>query len=152
VKGLGGAQFALPGAVDRLRASSREASEGALDPVVLAASDPANPFGTVLPWPETAQGGEGGRPGRSAGAVVVIDGGRPTLYLAKGGRTATTFGASPEALVRATRAVAGLIGEGSLESLTVERADGGEVFGTPLDAALVAAGFHVTPKGLRIRR
>ncbi|MFJ6021678.1 ATP-dependent helicase [Nocardiopsis alba] len=152
VKGLGGAQFALPGAVDRLRASSREASDGALDPVVLAASDPANPFGAALPWPEAARSGEGGRPGRSAGAVVVIDGGRPTLYLAKGGRTATTFGASPEALVRATRAVAGLIGEGSLESLTVERADGGEVFGTPLDAALVAAGFHVTPKGLRIRR
>ncbi|MDE3720034.1 DEAD/DEAH box helicase [Nocardiopsis sp. N85] len=146
VEGLGGAQFALPGAVDRLRALSD--AEGAVDPVVLAADDPANPFGRELPWPET---GEGGRPARAAGAVVIIDEGRPTLYVGRGGRSVLTFGVPARALARAGRALAGVVRQGALGAVTVERADGTEVFGTPLDAALVSAGFHVTPKGLRLR-
>ncbi|MDT0327459.1 DEAD/DEAH box helicase [Nocardiopsis lambiniae] len=146
VEGLGGAQFALPGAVDRLRALSD--AEGAVDPVLLAADDPANPFGRELPWPET---GEGGRPARAAGAVVIIDEGRPTLYVGRGGRSALTFGAPARALTRAARALAGVVRQGALGAVTVERVDGSEVFGTPLDAALVSAGFHVTPRGLRLR-
>ncbi|GAB3710818.1 ATP-dependent helicase [Nocardiopsis oceani] len=156
VEGLGGAQFALPGAVDRLRALSGDAAGGPGgegDPVVLAATDPANPFGAALAWPAGADGMDvAHRPGRLAGALVVVDGGRLTLYLGRGGRSVLTFGSSPALLERAAGALAGLVRGGSVESLTVERADGGEVFGTPVDTALVSAGFHVTPKGLRLRR
>ncbi|GHC97043.1 DEAD/DEAH box helicase [Nocardiopsis terrae] len=153
VEGLGGAQFALPGAVDRLRSLTGEGAEGSWAPVVLAATDPANPFGAALAWPAGVEGaGAAHRPGRVAGALVVVDGGRLTLYLGRGGRSVLTFGSSPELLERAARAVAGLVLGGAVGSLTVERADGAEVFGTPVDAALVAAGFHVTPRGLRLRR
>ena len=149
VEGLGGAQFALPGAVDRLRALSGEAPGGVWDPVVLAATDPANPYGVELAWPAGVAGAH--RPGRTAGSLVVLDGGRPTLYLSPG-RSALTFGACARSLERAARAVADLVSAGRVESLMVERADGVEVFGTSLDPALVAAGFHVTPRGLRLRR
>ncbi|MFD6953357.1 DEAD/DEAH box helicase [Nocardiopsis sp. TSRI0078] len=149
VEGLGGAQFALPGAVDRLRALS---GGGAGAPVVLAATDPANPFGTDLPWPPGGDGqGRQARPGRTAGSLVVVDDGRLTLYAGRGGRSVLTFGSPPDLLERAARALAGAVREGRVASLTVERADGAEVFGSPLDTALVAAGFHVTPKGLRLR-
>ncbi|CAL9414796.1 ATP-dependent RNA helicase RhlE [Nocardiopsis dassonvillei] len=148
VSGVGGAQFALPGAVDRLRALAGENRGGAVPPVVLAADDPANPFGRDLPWPE---GPGDGRPARAAGSVVVIDDGRPTLYTGRGGRSALTLGASPQELARAARALAGAVLSGALDAVTVERADGTEVFGTPLDAALVSAGFHATPRGLRLR-
>ena len=49
VEGLGGAQFALPGAVERLRAQRDD--DGA-PPIVLAATDPAQPYGAALPWPK----------------------------------------------------------------------------------------------------
>ncbi len=149
VEGLGGAQFALPGAVDRLRALS---GGGADAPVVLAATDPANPFGADLPWPQEEGDPERrARPGRVAGSLVVVDDGRLTLYAGRGGRSVLTFGSPPALLERAARALAGTVRDGRVASLTVERADGAEVFGGPLDTALVAAGFHVTPKGLRLR-
>ncbi|MDA2812132.1 ATP-dependent helicase [Nocardiopsis sp. RSe5-2] len=164
VEGLGAAQFAPPGAVDRLRSFSVGAGgpedsggdggpggsgtppgDGA--PLVLAAADPANPYGAALAWPES----EGGRPSRKAGAMVVLDDGAPTLYLERGGKTAVTFGSGEAELERAASALAETVREGGLASLTVERADGGEVFGTPLEPALKKAGFHPTPKGLRLR-
>ncbi|MBR8743397.1 ATP-dependent DNA helicase, partial [Nocardiopsis sp. MG754419] len=140
---------ALPGAVDRLRALSGGDPGGTADPVVLAATDPAHPYGAELAWPTGVEGAH--RPGRTAGSLLVLDGGRPTLYLSPG-RSALTFGASPALLERAARAVAAWVHEGRIDSLMVERADGLEVFGTSLDTALAAAGFHVTPKGLRLRR
>lgn len=149
VEGLGGAQFALPGAVDRLRALAGEKPGGPSDPVVLAATDPANPYGVESAWPAGVEGAH--RPGRTAGALVVLDGGLPTLYLSPG-RSALTFGSSPALLERAARAVAASVREGRIDSVLVERADGVEVFGSSLDSALVSAGFHVTPKGLRLRR
>ncbi|KOX24311.1 DEAD/DEAH box helicase [Nocardiopsis sp. NRRL B-16309] len=164
VEGLGGAQFALPGAVDRLRAvsggTSGEVSGGTRGTagaeadgggrVVLAATDPANPYGQSLPWPPTGREGAG-RPARVGHALVVLDDGGPTLYLHLGGRSAVTFGASPALLERAATVLAATVRERGLGPVVVERADGADVFGTPLDAALVSAGFHVTPKGLRLR-
>ncbi|MFE3457550.1 DEAD/DEAH box helicase [Nocardiopsis aegyptia] len=154
VEGLGGAQFALPGAVDRLRAvsgstpgTSGDEGNGCL---VLAATDPAQPYGQTLPWPATGREGAG-RPARVGHALVVLDDGAPTLYLHLGGRSAVTFGADPALLDRAARAVASTVRERGLGPVAVERADGTEVFGTPLDTALVSAGFHVTPQGLRLR-
>ncbi|WP_121186713.1 DEAD/DEAH box helicase [Nocardiopsis sp. Huas11] len=158
VEGLGGAQFALPGAVDRLRAVSEGAAGRTGGPgagggngcLVLAATDPANPYGQTLPWPST--GGEGtGRPARVGHALVVLDDGEPTLYLHLGGRSALTFGAPPASLERAAAALAATVRERGLGPVVVERGDGADVFGTPLDTALVSHGFHVTPKGLRLR-
>ena len=84
VEGLGGAQFALPGAVERLRA--RRDDEDA-PPLVLAATDPAQPYGAALPWPK--RDGEHRRPSRVAGAYVVLAGAEPVVYVERGGRGLT---------------------------------------------------------------
>ncbi|WP_061294817.1 ATP-dependent helicase [Herbidospora cretacea] len=172
VEGLGGAQFALPGAVDRLRASDRKEvaqppqPEGDyVDPwtawrpqgverelpkaTVMAAADPANPFGAALPWPD--RGGDAGhRPGRKAGALVVTVAGKLVLYVERGGKTLLSFGEDDHLSV-AVEALAGAVRDGALGRLTVERADGTAINDSPLGAALEAAGFHPTPRGLRIR-
>ena len=90
VEGLGGTQFALPGAVDRLRIAGADTSDAA---VVVAAADPANPLGLAIPWPE-----HDGRPSRSAGAFVVFVAGRPTAFVERAGRSILTFTADPSDL------------------------------------------------------
>jgi len=90
VEGLGAAQFAARGAVDRLRAMSRPSGPDPGQPVpvvVLAAADPAQPYGAALDWP-AAVGDTKHRPGRKAGALVVLVDGRPVLYVERGGRSA----------------------------------------------------------------
>lgn len=158
VAGLGAAQFGSPGAVDRLRTFSEPGEEHVA--VTLAATDPANPFGAALPWPErpvadpTAETGPGHRPGRKAGALVVLVDGALVLYVERGGRTLLTFSDDHERLMPASAALADAVRRGQLGRLTVERADGEQVLGsgsTPLREALTAAGFVATPKGLRIR-
>ncbi|MPZ63295.1 MAG: DEAD/DEAH box helicase, partial [Propionibacteriales bacterium] len=150
VAGLGAAQFGPAGAVDRLRALTDEGS-GAL---ALAACDPANPFGAALPWPQRPvddQLGRGHRPGRKAGALVVLVDGDLVLYVERGGRTLLTFSEDPELLRPAVDALALAVREGALGRLTVERADGERVLGSSLGRALEQAGFHATPRGLRLR-
>ena len=146
VEGLGAAQFALTGAVDRLRAHQREPDEP--DAVVLAACDPANPYGAALPWPDR----EGHRPGRKAGALVVLVNGALIFYVERGGRTLLSFAEDPALLAPAAAALARSVQQGLLGKLTVERADGAHVFGSiPVSDALQAAGFRMTPQGLRLR-
>src|SRR5439155_1823546 len=82
VEGLGGAQFALGGAVERLRELRPREGEEA-EPLVLAAADPAQPYGASLPWPKRA----GGRAARVAGAHVVLLGGEAALFVERCGRT-----------------------------------------------------------------
>jgi ATP-dependent Lhr-like helicase len=163
VEGLGGAQFALPGAVDRMRAmSSRRgapsdeedlwaapAPQAPPRTVVLAAADPANPYGAALPWPDRS-GEVTHKPGRKAGALVALVEGRLVLYVERGGKTLLSFG-SEDDLQPAVDALALAVREGALGKLTVERADGAAIIESPLAAALEAAGFHPTPRGLRIR-
>jgi ATP-dependent Lhr-like helicase len=163
VEGLGGAQFALPGAVDRMRAMSsrRDAPSDEEDlwaapapqapprTVVLAAADPANPYGAALPWPDRS-GEVTHKPGRKAGALVALVEGRLVLYVERGGKTLLSFGAEDD-LQPAVDALALAVREGALGKLTVERADGAAIIESPLAAALEAAGFHPTPRGLRIR-
>ena len=98
VGSLGAAQFGGPGAVDRLRSFSREVGadpDDKIAAVVLAATDPANPYGAALPWPERvsddATPGTGHRPGRKAGALVVLVDGALAVYVERGGRTLLTF-------------------------------------------------------------
>jgi ATP-dependent Lhr-like helicase len=149
VEGLGAAQFALPGAVDRLRATERTDAR-APRALVLAATDPANPYGAALPWPERpGEVASGHKPGRKAGALVVLVEGRLVLYVERGGKTLLSWG--EDDLQPAVDALALAVREGVLGKLTVERADGEAIAGSPLAAALEAAGFHPTPRGLRIR-
>nr|WP_271170489.1 DEAD/DEAH box helicase [Microbispora rosea] len=161
VEGLGGAQFALPGAVDRMRAMSSTRPAPAEDlwtvpapppprrAVVLAATDPANPYGAALPWPDRTDDVTH-KPGRKAGALVVLVEGALVLYVERGGKTLLSFGPE-EDLPPAVRALAVAVKRGALGKLTVERADGTAIAESPLAAALEAAGFHPTPRGLRIR-
>lgn len=162
VEGLGAAQFAVPGAVDRLRALSEPAElakRTGVAATVLAATDPANPYGAALPWPDRvvdSGNGEttpatGHRAGRKAGALVVLVGGDLILYVERGGRTLLSFTDDNEALVAAGQALAASVKSGSLGPMSVERADGESVHASPLRDALTAAGFRATPRGLRLR-
>jgi ATP-dependent Lhr-like helicase len=155
VAGLGAAQFALPGAVDRLRAMAdggvaRQQEEQAARAVVLAASDPANPYGAALPWPERENAG-GHRPGRKAGALVVLVDGNLIVYVERGGRTVLSFTEDPDMLQPGVDALALAIRDGHLGKLSVETADGEQVRHTAFGDALAKAGFHATPRGLRLR-
>ena len=132
VDGLGGSQFALPGAVDRLRAM-REPDRRV---VAIAATDPANPYGTVAAWPQSA-----GRPARAAGAYVVLDSGELRLYLERGGRSLLTFG---EVLPQHLAALA--IAAGRAGKIEIQKIDGGDV--QPLESMLRDAGFKSTPRGM----
>jgi ATP-dependent Lhr-like helicase len=146
IEGLGAAQFALPGAVDRLRSYTTAPDDPAA--VVLAACDPANPYGAALPWP----GREGHRPGRKPGALVVLLGGALIFYVERGGKTLLSFTEELARLTPAASALARSVREGLLGKLTVERADGGHIFGSrQVSEALQAAGFKMTPQGLRLR-
>jgi ATP-dependent Lhr-like helicase len=153
VEGLGAAQFSVPGAVDRLRAGTEKEAGGA---TVLAATDPANPYGAALPWPErVVDAGEGEksghRAGRKAGALVALVDGELVLYVERGGRTLLSYVDGQEALGMAAKALADAVHVGALGALSVERADGAPVHTTPLRQALAAAGFRATPRGLRLR-
>ena len=155
VEGLGAAQFGTAGAIDRLRTFSEVDDGGKPTSVCLAATDPANPYGAALPWPQkTAEGDGGHRPGRKAGALVVMVDGELVLYVERGGRTLLTWSDDADRLGPATASLAEAARRGSLGRLTVERADGAALLGggsTPLREALDAAGFVATPRGLRLR-
>jgi ATP-dependent Lhr-like helicase len=151
VAGLGAAQFATVGAVDQLRSHADTAAGRERRPaLVLAATDPGNPYGAALPWPE--RGADGGhRPGRKAGALVVLVDGALVLYVERGGRSLLSWSDDGDVLQAAADVLALSVRDGALGSLRVERADGDAVTSTPLGSALAAAGFHVTPRGLRLR-
>lgn len=145
IEGLGASQFAVPGAVDEVR--SARPPEG---PVVLAATDPANPWGAALRWPERDSGHQ---PGRKAGALVVAVDGQLVLYVERGGRTLLSWPCDEESLAVAATGLADAVHRGALGRLTVQRADGAAVLGSqdPLAVALTGAGFTMTPRGLRLR-
>jgi ATP-dependent Lhr-like helicase len=175
VEGLGAAQFAAPGAVDRMRALAavqltdaeplwttpvpggwdtsphmqrqRQRRDEARA-VVLAATDPANPYGAALPWPPS-DGGH--RPGRKAGALVVLVDGALVLYVERGGRTLLSFRDDDSVISPAVDALALAVRDGALGRLTVEKADGEPALTSTLGLALEAAGFRPTPRGLRLR-
>ncbi|MGH3935009.1 MAG: ATP-dependent helicase [Pseudonocardiaceae bacterium] len=151
VEGLGGAQFAISGAIDRLRAVS-QTNDDARDAsaVVLAAADPAQPYGAALPWP-LAVGDVRHRPGRKAGALAVLVAGAPALYVERGGRSLLSFTEDKPTLRVAIRALTGAVREGWLGTLSVQRADGEAALGSPLAELLRQAGFRTTPQGLRLR-
>ncbi|WP_298133865.1 ATP-dependent helicase, partial [Micropruina sp.] len=145
VEGLGAAQFSDRHAIDLLREAP--AAPGAL---VLAATDPANPYGAALPWPARAEGTKH-QPGRKAGALVVLADGDLTLYVERGGRTLLSFADDADQLTAAAQALAQAVHAGVLGKMTVAKIDGADVLGSDhaLAEALAAAGFRLTPQGLR---
>jgi ATP-dependent Lhr-like helicase len=156
VAGLGAAQFALPGAVDRLRASRPSAvdrtdagggdGDGADLPVVLAATDPAQPYGATLPWPESA-----GRPARASGALVVLGEGEPLCFVERGGRSLWTFPAAEER-PRWVGALAGRVRSGRVRQHEVQTVDGEPVRTSPWADPLRRAGYVDGYRGLLMRR
>ncbi|MFB6946624.1 MULTISPECIES: DEAD/DEAH box helicase [unclassified Streptomyces] len=156
VEGLGAAQFAMDGAVDRLRAIStahdRTEPGAAPHALVLAAADPANAYGAALPWPEPPDGA-GHKPGRKAGALVVLVDGELTMYMERGGKTLLAWPTDPEdpTLLAAAAALAAAARAGALGTVTVERTNGASSLTSHLGRTLEAAGFLATPRGLRLR-
>ena len=160
VESLGGAQFAVASTVDQLRSYT-----DGVDPerpeyraVALAAADPANPYGAALPWPASSSEGPAARPGRKAGALVVLVDGELAWFLERGGRSLLTFTDDPAAHHSAATALAELVASRRVASLLVERVDGvpalhpgaGGRHAAAL-AGLVEAGFVRTPRGMRLR-
>ncbi|HEX7290442.1 MAG TPA: DEAD/DEAH box helicase [Conexibacter sp.] len=148
VEGLGGAQFALPGAVERLRA--QKAPEEAA-PLVVAATDPAQPYGAALPWPKRDGEGAGRRPSRTPGALVVLAGSEPVLYLERGGRALQSLVPPDDPrLPQALQALADHARAGRIRRIALEKVDGEPVMGTPWEAALAEVGFRAGPRRLTL--
>ena len=147
VEGLGGAQFALGGAVERLR-ELRPREDDEPEPLVLAAADPAQPYGAVLPWPKRA----GARAARVAGAHVVLLGGEPALFVERGGRSLVPLREPDEDWLRpALAALVGFVKRGGAKRLAVERFDGEPVTETLVMPLLVEAGFLAGPRRAVLR-
>jgi ATP-dependent helicase Lhr and Lhr-like helicase len=171
IEGMGGAQFALPGAVERLRAGVSAPSPGAAPSsgptpagearesarartLVIAAADPAQPYGAALAWPKRE--GAQSRPARVAGAYVVLVEDEPALYVERGGRSLVTLAADAsvqrdfdpvrEALV----ALAEAVRAGRLGKLALERIDGEPAIASSLAGLLVELGFHPGPRRLTL--
>jgi ATP-dependent helicase Lhr and Lhr-like helicase len=148
VEGLGGAQFALGGAVERIR-ELRTREDEPLETLVLAAADPAQPYGAALPWPRRA----GARAARVAGAFVVLLGGEPALFVERGGRTLVPLRDSDPDWLRP--ALAALVehvkGRRGVKRLAVERFDGEPVAETDAMPLLVEAGFTPGPRRAVLR-
>ncbi|MEV4900885.1 ATP-dependent helicase [Citricoccus sp. NPDC055426] len=180
IEHLGAAQFSTGATVDRLRGFARQdvadssgTSESgdpapwrapsqnsrpapATPAVALAATDPANPYGAALPWPEIPTGSDGvrptgQRPGRKAGAVVVLVAGELALYVERGGRTLLLFTEEESALAPLATALGWALHTARVEKMSLEKVNGLPLTGTPLAAALLEAGFYSSPSGLRFR-
>ena len=155
VEGLGAAQFGTAGAVDRLRTFGEptDAKPGETPTAIaLAATDPANPYGAALGWPDRPEGGH--RPGRKAGAIVVLVDGDLVVYVERGGKTLLTYGDDTARITAAMTALVEAVRRGQVGRLTVEKADGASVLGEDAAAlrdALTAAGFVLTSRGLQLR-
>lgn len=175
VEGLGAAQFAMDGAVDRLRAVSTQRDRTADDAlgdggpaqarrggpqraVVLAAADPANAYGAALSWPDPPEGSTH-KPGRKAGSLVVLVDGELTLYMERGGKTLLIWplghdpaqAATDPRLRLAVEALTDAARAGALGTITTERINGTAALTSPFGTTLESAGFHPTPRGLRLR-
>jgi ATP-dependent helicase Lhr and Lhr-like helicase len=146
IEGLGGAQFALPGAVERLRA---QRADELAPPLVLGATDPAQPYGAALPWPKRDD--ETRRPQRVAGAYVVLAGAEPVLYVERGGKGIAVLVDHEDARIRpAFEALAAFVTGGRGRKLSLEKVDGEPVVGSPWEALLVDLGFRAGPRKLTL--
>jgi ATP-dependent Lhr-like helicase len=153
IEGLGGAQFALPGAIERLREVREAAADRSAElALVLPATDPANPYGAALPWPDLPD--VRSRPRRVAGAHVVLVDGRLVLFVERGGTSVLTFTNDEQRLAAAAGALADMIRSGRDGAYTVRKVDGHELHAEEAGAfvaLLRGAGFVDAPRGLTLR-
>jgi ATP-dependent Lhr-like helicase len=148
VEGLGGAQFALPGAVERLRAFGGELEVNA-EALVLSALDPAQPYGGALRWP--ARPGEARSPARVAGAYVALVRGEPIVYLERGGRGLQTLVAPDDPrLPPSLQALVDHVRSGRIRRLALEKVDGESALSSPLGPLLLELGFTEGPRRLML--
>ena len=148
IEGLGGAQFALPGAVERLRA---QRDDDTAPPIVLAATDPAQPYGAVLKWPKKTSRSR--TPARVAGAYLVLAGAEPVIYVERGGKGLQILvEANDPRLGDATAALADAVHRGRIKRLAIERVDGEPVVGSEWEDALLELGFRAGPRKLTLSR
>ncbi|MBM4526785.1 ATP-dependent helicase [Rhodococcus hoagii] len=152
---LGGAQFSTPDVVDRLRthSDSIEGRHAAAPAVMLAASDPANPYGAALPWPQSMAGDDAPkhRPGRKAGGLVSLVDGELVLFVERGGRTVLTFTDDIGVLRTAAESLAATVKRGGIDKVVVEKVDGATIHGNDFAPLLTEVGFSATPRGFRLR-
>ncbi|ORL35709.1 DEAD/DEAH box helicase [Prescottella equi] len=152
---LGGAQFSTPDAVDRLRthSDSIEGRHTTAPAVTLAASDPANPYGAALPWPQSMAGDDAPkhRPGRKAGGLVSLVDGELVLFVERGGRTVLTFTDDIGVLRTAAESLAATVKRGGIDKVVVEKVDGATIHGNDFAPLLTEVGFSATPRGFRLR-
>ncbi|MEI2787183.1 MAG: hypothetical protein V9E82_15985 [Candidatus Nanopelagicales bacterium] len=134
VEGLGGAQFASSAALEQLRQT------GSVDPVLLATTDPANPMGVTVPWPEVT----GGRPQRKAGSLVLMGGAGPLFYLDSAGRSLLAWSQDVGAAGAFVTAV-----QARRRKVSLRKINGEDVFSSPFSSVFTDAGLHLTPSGLR---
>ena len=147
IEGLGGAQFALPGAVERLR----QPRLGEDPPLVLSAIDPAQPYGAALAWPARADRPDARAPARTAGAYVVLAGGEPVLYLERGGRALQTLvSGEDKRLEPSLAALVEHVRSGRIKRLALEKVDGGPALGSEVGAILIQLGFQEGPRRLTL--
>jgi ATP-dependent Lhr-like helicase len=158
VESLGGAQFAVASTVDRLRSylDGIDPERREYRAVVLAAADPANSYGAALPWPSRGDGDGAARPGRKAGALVVLVDGELVWFLERGGRSLLSFAdEDADANQAAAVALADLVGAGRVSGILIERVNSAPVLSPQVSVAVVTAltdaGFARTPRGLRLR-
>ena len=148
VEGIGGAQFALPGVIDRLRASGADDTSRA---VVLTAADPANPYGASIPWPERDHDG---KPTRAAGALCVLVDGSPVLWLDRGLASLLTWPAEPDTVRIAAGSLVSVL-QGLAEKVALTRIDSLPFTDLPRDSIimeeLLSRGFVMTPRALTLR-
>jgi ATP-dependent Lhr-like helicase len=150
VEGLGGAQFALPGAVERLRTQADRAEES--PPRVLAATHPAQPYGAALPWPKRRDDTDArAKPARAAGAYVVLAGAEPVVYVDRGGRGIQVLVQRDDPRLRpALEALAAFVTADRKHKLSLERVDGEAVVGSDLEGLLIEVGFRAGPRKLTL--
>jgi ATP-dependent helicase Lhr and Lhr-like helicase len=148
VEGLGGAQFALPAAIERLRTMRSDEPAGAL---VLAVTDPANPYGATLPWPRREGDDSGRRPSRVPGAYVVTLDAEPVLYVERGGKGMLALRQPDDGWLRpALEALADAVRRGRIPRLGLERFDGEPVVGSQVGGLLIELGFRQGPRRLTL--
>ena len=152
---LGGAQFSTPDVVDRLRthSDSIEGRHTTAPAVTLAASDPANPYGAALPWPQSMAGDDAPkhRPGRKAGGLVSLVDGELVLFVERGGRTVLPFTDDIGVLRTAAESLAATVKRGGIDKVVVEKVDGATIHGNDFAPLLTEVGFSATPRGFRLR-
>ena len=156
VAGRGATQFALPGADERLR-DARRPTEGAAKTLVLAATDPANPYGAPCRGPRCPRRSGPPRPQRAAGARVILHDGALVGFLSRSNEALLTFLPADEpmrseAATGIARALDGLVTQGKRRALLIASIDGAPPNQSVLNDALVRSGFHPAPSGALLRR